>query len=83
MSVVSSQDKRLAEAVALLIEAIHQAFPAAITRPIPPYDDEDFTLEIRIPAAMDRDEVMNACIQQALEIERQFGFVIVPRVKVA
>jgi hypothetical protein len=83
MSVVRAQDKRLAEAVALVIEAIHQAFPAAVTRPIPPYDDEDFTLEIRIPAGMDRDEVMNACMQQALEIERHFGFVIVPRVKAA
>ena len=81
MSVVSAQDKRLAEAVALLIEAIHQAFPAVATRPIPPYDDEDFTLEVCIPAGMDRDEVMHACMEQALELEEQFGFVILPRVK--
>lgn len=83
MSVVRPQDKRLAEAVALLVEAIHQAFPAVVTRPIPPYDDEDFTLEVRIPKEMDRDQVMNACMQQALEIEEQFGFVILPRVKAA
>jgi hypothetical protein len=38
---------------------------------------------MRIPAGMDRDEVMHACMQQALETERQFGFVIVPRVKAA
>ena len=63
MSVVSAQDKRLAEAVALLVEALHQAFPAVATRPIPPYDDEDFTLEVRIPAGMDRGEVMNVCMQ--------------------
>ena len=50
MSMVNAQDKRLAEAVALFVEAIHQAFPALVTRPIPPYDDEDFTLEVRIPA---------------------------------
>ena len=55
MSVVNASDKRLAEAVALFVEAIHQAFPAVVTRPIPPYDDEDFTLEVRIPAEMDRD----------------------------
>ena len=82
MSVVQQQEKRLAEAVALFIEAIHQAFPAVATRPISPYDDEDFTLEVRIPEGMDRDEVMNACMQQSLEIEEQFGFVILPRVKV-
>ena len=51
------------------------------TRPIPPYDDEDFTLEVRIPAGMDRDEVMNVCMQQTLELEEQFGVVILPRVK--
>ena len=83
MSVVSAQDKRLAEAVALFVGAIHQAFPAVVTRPIPPYDDEDFTLEVRIPAGMDRDVVLNACLQQALELEQRFGFVILPRVKAA
>jgi hypothetical protein len=83
MSVVSPHARQLAEAVALMVEAIHQAFPAVVTRPIPPYDDEDFTLEVRIPAGMDRDEVMNACMQQALEIEERFGFVILPRVRAA
>jgi hypothetical protein len=83
MSVVSAQDKRLAEAVALFVEAMHQAFPAIVTRPIPPYDDEDFTLEVRIPAGMDRDVVLNVCLQQALELEQRFGFVILPRVKAA
>ena len=83
MSVVSAQDKRLAEAVALFVEAIHQAFPAVVTRPIPPYDDEDFTLEVRILAGMERDVVLNICLQQALELEQRFGFVILPRVKAA
>jgi hypothetical protein len=83
MSVSSAQDKRLAEAVALFVEAIHQAFPAVRTRPIPPYDDEDFTLEVRIPAELDRDTVLNACLQQALELEQRFGVIILPRVKAA
>ena len=83
MSMVNAQDKRLAEAVALFVEAMHQAFPAVVTRPIPPYDDEDFTLEVRIPAGMDRDVVLNACLRQALELEQRFGFVILPRIKAA
>ena len=58
MSAVQPQDKRLAEAVAVLIEAIHREVPAVVMRPLAPYDDEDFTLEVRIPAGMDRDTVM-------------------------
>ena len=83
MSAVDPQEKRLAEAVAILVDAIHHDVPAASMRPLPPYDDEDFTLEVRIPAGMDRDPVMDLCIRHALAIEDRFGFVIVTRVKVA
>jgi len=76
-------DKRLAEAVAVLVEAIHHAFPMASTRPLAPYADEAFTLEVRIPAGMDRDTVRDACLRHALAIEDQFGFFILTRVKVA
>jgi hypothetical protein len=48
-----------------------------------PYDDEDFTLEVRIPTGMNRDTVMGLCIRHALAIEDQFGFLILTRVKVA
>jgi hypothetical protein len=75
--------RRLAAAVVCLVDAIHQAFPTVSIRPLPPYEDEDFTLEIWIPAGMDRETVRNACIRQALTIEEQFGFIILPRVKVA
>jgi hypothetical protein len=77
------QEKRLAEAVVVLVEAIHHEVPTASMRPLPPYDDEDFTLEVRIPAEMDRDAVMDLCIRHALAIEDQCGFLILTRVKVA
>jgi hypothetical protein len=83
MSTVDPQEKRLAEAVAILVDAIHHDVPRASTRPLPPYDDEDFTLEVRIPAGMDRDTVLDRCIRHALAIEEQFGFVILTCVKVA
>jgi hypothetical protein len=83
MSTVDPQEKRLAEAVVILVDAIHHDVPAASTRPIPPYDDEDFTLEVRIPAGMDRDTVLDLCIRHALAIEDKFGFVILTRVRVA
>jgi len=83
MSAVEPREKRLAEAVAVLVEAIHHDIPTVSTRPLGPYDDEDFTLEVRIPAGMDRDAVMDICIHHALAIEDQFGFLILTRVKVA
>ena len=83
MSAVEPREKRLAEAVALLVEAIHHDVLTVSTRPLAPYDDEDFTLEVRIPTGMDRDAVMDICIRHALAIEDQFGFLILTRVKVA
>lgn len=83
MSAIQPQDKRLAEAVTVLIEAIHREVPAASMRPLAPYDDEDFTLEVRIPAEMDRESVMDVCLRQALAVEDQFGFLILTRVKPA
>jgi hypothetical protein len=81
MSVQEQRERSLAEAVAVLVEEIHRAFPAISTRSIPPYEDEDFTLEVRIPVGMNREEVMNVCIRHALRIEDEFGFAILTRVK--
>jgi len=80
MSMVEKQEKSLAEAVAVLLEKIHRSFPVVSTRPIPPYEDEDFTLEIKIPADMDRDQVMDVCLQHAMDIEDAYGFTILTRV---
>lgn len=81
MSLIKKKEKSLAEAVAILIEEIHKSFPKVSTRPIPPYDDEDFTLEVKIPVEMDREAVMNECIRHAIRVEDQFGFSILIRVK--
>jgi hypothetical protein len=83
MSGMAQPDKRLAEAVAVLVEAIHHDFPMVSTRPFAPYADEAFTLEVRIPAGMDREQVGDACLRQALVIEDQYGFFILTRVRVA
>jgi len=83
MSGVQPQDKRLAEAVAVFIEAIHREVPTATLRPLTPYDDEDFTLEVQIPAELDWEAVLDVCLRHALAVEDQFGFLIVTRVKPA
>ena len=81
MSVLEQKEKSLAEAVARLIAEIHDTFPTVSTRPIPPYEDEDFTLEVKIQVGMDREQVMDECIRSALRMEDQFGFSILTRVK--
>ena len=67
--------------MAVLVEAIHHEVPTASTRPLAPYDDEDFTLEVQIPAGMDRDTVMDLCLHQTLMVEDQFGFLSLTRVE--
>ncbi len=37
--------------------------------------------EVRIPAGMDQEAVMNECIRHALRVEGEFGFAILTRVK--
>jgi hypothetical protein len=78
---VKSPVRSLAEAVALLVEAIHQSFPTVATRSLPPYEDENFALEVRIPKDLDRNAVMDTCIRHALGIEDRFGYAILTRVK--
>jgi hypothetical protein len=80
MSMVEKREKSLAEAVAILLEKIHRSFPPVSTRPISPYEDEDFTLEIKILADMDRDQVMDVCLQHAMDVEDAYGFTILTRV---
>ena len=81
MTVGERGKESLAEAVAILVEEIHRSFPNVSTRPISPYEDEDFTLEVKVPADMDREKVMDECIRHVLRIEDQFGFSILVRVK--
>ncbi len=80
---VEKRERSLAEAVAILVAAIHTSFPTVSTHPSPPYEDEDFTLEVTISVEMDRNEVMNTCILHALEIEDAYGFTILTPVKIA
>ena len=69
--------------MATLLEAIHHDFPLVSTRPLAPYADEALTLEVRMPAGMDRDTVRDACLRHALALEDQCGLCICTRVKVA
>jgi hypothetical protein len=81
MKGLERRERSMAEAVAILVAAIHRSFPTALTRPLPPYEDEDFTLEDKMPSEMDRDQAMNVCLQHAMHIEDTCGLTVLTRVK--
>ena len=83
MKETTERERALATATTQLIEEVHRLFPGAVTRPMTPYEDEDFTLEIGVPAHYKKEEVEEACLKVCLRIEDQYGFYILPRVRQA
>ena len=82
MSVVEKQERSLAEAVAVLVEAIHQSFPMVTIRPLPPYEDEDFALARRVEHAHDHPAGPAHGRRRALRLSRggsRHGAVTIPR----
>ncbi len=65
----------------VVMEAISHDVPMASTRPIAPYDEEDGTLAVRMPAEMDWDAVSDRGLRHALAIEDLCGLVRLTRVK--
>ena len=55
-------DQRLAFAVTRFIEEVHRQVPQARLEPMTPYEDEDFTLAVIIPAGIDEEKVLDQCL---------------------
>ncbi len=83
MKQTTERERALATATAELIQEVHRLFPEAVTRPMTPYEDEDFTLEVTVPTRYSRDAVEEACLKVCLQIEDQYGFYILPRIRLA
>ncbi len=73
-------DKKLAEAVAELVDACHRLYPGVKIKTISPYEDEDFTLEISIPPKLSIEEVENNCNIECIKIEDRYDLFIFPKV---
>ncbi len=73
-------DKKLAEAVAELVDAFHRLYPGIKIKTIPPYEDEDFTLEISIPPELSIEDVENKCNIECVKIEDRYDLFIFPKV---
>ncbi len=73
-------DKKLAEAVAELVDAFHRLYPGIKIKTISPYEDEDYTLEISIPPNLSIEEVENNCNMECIKIEDRYDLFILPKV---
>ncbi len=75
-------DQRLAFAVTPFIEEVHRQVPQERLEPMTPYEDEDFTLAVIIPAGIDEEKVLDQCLAASATIEDEMEIYILPRVRV-
>lgn len=80
MSEVKTIDKNLAEAVTKFVDALHHMYKGINIKPIPNFEDEDFTFEIAVPANISIDEVLEACHKECIKAEDEYDLYILPHV---
>jgi hypothetical protein len=81
MKAVMSDKTLLADAVAELIEALHQKYPGIKTKPTPPVEDEDFTIEIEVPPQFLLEEVELESHKECIKLEDKYNIYMLPLVK--
>jgi hypothetical protein len=74
-------DQRLAFAVTRFIEEVHKQVPQARLEPMTPYEDEDFTLAVIVPAGADEETILDQCLAASAAIEDEMEIYILPRVR--
>lgn len=75
-------EQQLAFAVTRFIEEVHKHVPRARLEPMTPYEDEDFTLAVIVPAGTDEEAVLDQCLAASAMIEDELEIYILPRVQV-
>ena len=72
--------KKDAEAIVFFVDSIHRQYPGISVKPIPKYEDEDFTFEISIPKKFSIRDVLKSCNKECIKIEDKYSFYINPDV---
>ncbi len=70
----------LADAVAELIENLHQKYPGIKTKTVPPIEDEDFAIEVIAPPSFSLEEVETECQKECIMLEDKYNVYILPLV---
>jgi len=76
----SATDRILAEAAARFVDVLHSMYAGIRIRPIPSFEDEDFTLEAAIPRDPSLEEVLDACHKECIKVEDDYDLYILPHV---
>lgn len=70
----------LTEAVTNFIERLHERFSDIRIRPIAPYEDEEFTLEILVPAGRNIEEVEEFSLRECIYLEDHYDVYLLVKV---
>ncbi len=73
-------EKSLAQAVTKIVDSLHHFYKGIRIKPIPPYEDEDFAIEVRIPGSLSKEEVLDRCHEECIKAEDEFDVFILPKV---
>ncbi len=77
----SVMDKTLlADAVAELIENLHQKYPGIKTTTVSQIEDEDFTIKVAVPPSLSVEEVETGCHEECIRLEDKYNVYILPLV---
>lgn len=80
MKAATGNRSLIADAVAELIEALHQKYPGIKTKPIPPIEDEDFTVEVEVPPQFSLEEVEVESHKECIRLEDKYDIYMLPLV---
>lgn len=80
MKTLAKDKSLLADAVAELIENLHQKYPAIKTKTISQIEDEDFTIEVTVPLTLSAEEVEAGCHEECIRLEDKYDVYILPLV---
>ena len=80
MKTLTTDRTILADAVAELIEKLHQNFPGIKTKTAPPLEDEDLAIEIDVPLSFLPDDVEAWCQKECINLEDKYDVYILPLV---
>ncbi|MBI5665361.1 MAG: hypothetical protein HZC49_09825 [Nitrospirae bacterium] len=70
----------LADAVAELIETLHQKYAGITTKPVPHIEDEDFALEITVPQSLSIENVETESQKICIALEDKYNVYVLPLV---
>lgn len=80
MKTLVKDKSSLVDAVAELIESLHQKYPGIKTKNVQPIEDEDFAIEVIAPLAFSLEEVETECQKECIRLEDKYNVYILPLV---